>query len=88
MYLLAILFVSLICGALTAYEPTWESLETRPLPKWYDEAKIGIFIHWGVYSVPSYDGEWFWKHWKGRYQKIYNYSTNSGINLQITITQH
>ncbi|XP_071081732.1 tissue alpha-L-fucosidase-like [Haliotis cracherodii] len=42
------------------YEPTWESLESRPLPKWFDEAKFGIFIHWGVYSVPSFSTEWFW----------------------------
>ncbi|KAK7872782.1 hypothetical protein R5R35_011907 [Gryllus longicercus] len=41
--------------------PTWESLDSRPLPKWYDEAKFGIFIHWGVYSVPSFMNEWFWK---------------------------
>ena len=36
------------------YLPTWESLDSRPLPVWYDEAKIGIFIHWGVFSVPSW----------------------------------
>jgi alpha-L-fucosidase len=44
------------------YEATWESLDSRPLPAWYDEAKFGIFIHWGVFSVPSF-GEWFWFHW-------------------------
>uniref|UniRef100_A0A0N4ZQ65 Putative alpha-L-fucosidase n=1 Tax=Parastrongyloides trichosuri TaxID=131310 RepID=A0A0N4ZQ65_PARTI len=47
------------------YEPTWESLDNRPLPSWYDEAKFGIFMHWGVYSVPSYSSEWLWYHWKG-----------------------
>lgn len=46
------------------YEPTWESLDARPLPAWYDEAKIGIFIHWGVFSVPAFGSEWFWKSWK------------------------
>lgn len=45
------------------YAPTWESLDARPLPAWYDEAKVGIFIHWGVFSVPSFGGEWFWKNW-------------------------
>ena len=35
-------------------------MDARPLPLWYDEAKFGIFCHWGVYSVPSLDGEWFW----------------------------
>jgi alpha-L-fucosidase len=31
----------------------------------YDDAKVGIFIHWGVFSVPSYSGAWFWWDWKG-----------------------
>ncbi|XP_014681614.1 PREDICTED: alpha-L-fucosidase-like [Priapulus caudatus] len=47
------------------YKPTWESLDARPLPSWYDEAKFGIFLHWGVYSVPAYVSEWFWYYWKG-----------------------
>jgi len=36
------------------YEPTIESLDTHPLPAWYDDAKLGIFIHWGLYSVPAW----------------------------------
>jgi alpha-L-fucosidase len=40
------------------YQPTWDSLDKRQLPQWYDDAKIGIFIHWGVFSVPSYHSEW------------------------------
>jgi alpha-L-fucosidase len=36
------------------YEPTWESLDRRPIPAWFNEAKFGIFIHWGVYSVPAW----------------------------------
>ena len=35
------------------YQPTWGSLDTRPVPQWYKDAKFGIFIHWGVYSVPG-----------------------------------
>ncbi|KAH3796505.1 hypothetical protein DPMN_150074, partial [Dreissena polymorpha] len=35
-----------------------------PLPSWYDESKIGIFLHWGVFSVPSYGSAWFWYYWK------------------------
>ncbi|XP_028176570.1 tissue alpha-L-fucosidase [Ostrinia furnacalis] len=46
------------------YKPDWEDLDTRPLPRWYDEAKIGIFLHWGVFSVPSFYSEWFWNDWK------------------------
>lgn len=47
------------------FVPTWKSLDSRHLPSWYDEAKFGIFIHWGVFSVPSFGSEWFWKNWKG-----------------------
>lgn len=42
------------------YDPTWESLDSRPLPSWFDQAKFGIFVHWGVFSVPSFGSEWFW----------------------------
>ena len=36
------------------YLPTWESVTTHPLPQWYDDCKLGIFIHWGLYSVPAW----------------------------------
>ncbi|MGI9124377.1 MAG: alpha-L-fucosidase [Mycobacterium sp.] len=36
------------------YQPTWESVSTHPLPGWYDEVKLGIFLHWGLYSVPGW----------------------------------
>lgn len=36
------------------YEPTWESVKQHPLPAWFDDAKLGIFIHWGLYSVPAW----------------------------------
>ena len=36
------------------YEPTWDSVGTHPLPGWYDDAKLGIFLHWGLYSVPGW----------------------------------
>ncbi|KAK8378851.1 hypothetical protein O3P69_009521 [Scylla paramamosain] len=53
------------------YEPNWESLDSRPLPPWYDEAKVGIFLHWGVFSVPSFGSEWFWEHWQGSKSQKY-----------------
>lgn len=36
------------------FEPTWESVKTHTLPDWYDDCKLGIFIHWGLYSVPAW----------------------------------
>lgn len=47
------------------YTPDWKSLDSRPLPAWYDDSKIGIFLHWGVFSVPSFVNAWFWYWWKG-----------------------
>jgi alpha-L-fucosidase len=40
--------------APTHYEPTLASLDQHPLPEWYAGAKLGIFIHWGLYSVPGW----------------------------------
>lgn len=55
--------------------PCWKSLDKRKNPSWYDDAKFGIFVHWGVYSVPSFDSEWFWYKWKGRQlQQYLNYT--------------
>jgi alpha-L-fucosidase len=36
------------------YEPSWETLDRHEVPEWYHDAKLGIFIHWGVYSVPAW----------------------------------
>jgi alpha-L-fucosidase len=36
------------------YDGTWESLQEMPVPAWFDDGKIGIFIHWGPYSVIGY----------------------------------
>lgn len=47
-----------------SYKPTWDSLDQRPIPEWYDKAKVGIFLHWGVYSVPTMGSEWFWTLWR------------------------
>ena len=53
------LFCLAVCAGLFAqqpqhYQPTLESLNQHPLPQWYADAKLGIFIHWGLYSVPGW----------------------------------
>ena len=48
------------------YENNWESLNKRPVPEWFADAKFGIFIHWGLYSVPAYAP-------KGKYAEWYGY---------------
>ncbi|MFC5527495.1 alpha-L-fucosidase [Rhodanobacter ginsengisoli] len=41
------------------FRPDWTSLMRYRSPAWYDSAKFGIFIHWGVYSVPAFGSEWY-----------------------------
>ncbi len=36
------------------YAPNWESIDSRPIPQWFEDSKFGIFIHWGLYSVPAW----------------------------------
>ncbi|XP_005102743.1 alpha-L-fucosidase-like [Aplysia californica] len=62
-FLISACFLSLF-DDVNGYEPNWKSIDSRPLPGWYDDAKLGIFIHWGVFSVPSFSSEWFWYNWK------------------------
>jgi alpha-L-fucosidase len=51
---LAALVVACTAQGQTTYEPTLASLDSHPLPHWYAGAKLGIFIHWGLYSVPGW----------------------------------
>ena len=39
------------------YQPTYESVHQHKLPKWFDDAKFGIFVHWSLFSVPAYAAE-------------------------------
>lgn len=41
------------------YQPTWDSLAQAPVPAWFRQRRLGIFIHWGLYSVPAFDSEWY-----------------------------
>lgn len=41
------------------FRPDWISLSRYEVPEWYKDAKFGIFIHWGVYSVPAFGSEWY-----------------------------
>jgi len=63
-------FFACFCAKAQKYESNWSSLNTRKIPGWFHQDKFGIFIHWGVYSVPSYApviqnsglsyAEWYW----------------------------
>lgn len=54
-----LLFFNVALLAQDRYQPTWESLSTYQTADWFRDAKFGIFIHWGVYSVPAFGNEWY-----------------------------
>jgi alpha-L-fucosidase len=72
-FLLCAAFVMLAMSGFSqkTYQPNWESIDSRPVPQWFEDAKFGIFIHWGLYAVPSWGpttggvyekySEWYWK---------------------------
>jgi alpha-L-fucosidase len=62
----ATLLASVAAAETKRYEPTWASVDSRPTPEWWTDAKFGIFIHWGIYSVPAFApkgeyAEWYWE---------------------------
>ena len=64
--ILSLLLLAAIAPAQERYAASWKSLDTRPTPQWYRDAKFGLFIHWGLYSVPAFTrkggyAEWYWR---------------------------
>ena len=85
-----LLFALLVTRLLQAqpYLPNWESLDTRPVPNWFSDAKFGIFIHWGVYAVPGFTTKGGYAEWyqqgletgdsaKKEYHRKNNHNTSS-----------
>lgn len=73
-----------------AFLPDWDSLKTHPLPAWFDDAKLGIFIHWGLYSVPAWApptgelGKVDWSKWF--YQNPYAEWYLNSLRLSESVT--
>lgn len=70
--------------------PSWESINERGYPQWFRDAKLGIFIHWGLYSVPAYAspegyGEWFYRGLmlgdEGRRHALDAYAPNPSLDI-------
>jgi alpha-L-fucosidase len=74
--LMLLFLVGLSAVQAQVYEANWESLDKRPVPQWYKDAKFGIFIHWGVYSVPGFRK-------KGEYAEWYQNGLNTGDSSTI-----
>jgi alpha-L-fucosidase len=65
------------------YQANWASIDARPVPAWFNDAKFGIFIHWGLFSVPAWAptakngvgiyeryAEWYWQRQSRRDDKL------------------
>jgi len=56
------------------YEPEWASLKKyNEAPEWFRDAKLGIYFHWGVYSVPAFGSEWYPREMHRKSQKEYEH---------------
>ena len=76
-FIVAALLLMAKSGHSQLYEANWASLDKRPIPAWFTDAKFGIFIHWGVYAVPAWApanedigvyakyAEWYWPRING-----------------------
>jgi len=74
-----LLFICVIASAKIfsqTYQPTWQSLDQRPVPQWFKDSKFGIFIHWGVYAVPGWCT-------KGNYAEWYQYGLMNGDTARL-----
>ncbi len=65
-FLLFVLVLLANSSLMAQVQPTWESINQRGYPQWFSDAKLGIFIHWGVYSVPAFASnegyaEWYYR---------------------------
>jgi alpha-L-fucosidase len=71
-FITILLLLTFILSYSQRYQNTWESIDSRPIPEWFTDSKFGIFIHWGIYSVPAWApadkdisiyakyAEWYW----------------------------
>ncbi|MEG2413322.1 MAG: alpha-L-fucosidase [Clostridia bacterium] len=66
------------------FKDDWQSLSAFEMPKWYQKGRFGLFIHWGCYSLPATESEWYprlmyikgtksWKHRRKTYGKNWDY---------------
>lgn len=86
------IFLYYFSTAQQHYEPNWQSLDQRKMPAWFHQDKFGIFIHWGLYAVPSYApvipnsgysyAEWYWYRLKEKQKDFITFhDKNYGSNF-------
>lgn len=65
------------------YSATWESLSRHMTPQWYQDAKFGIFIHWGVFSVPERASEWHLRNMHVKGQRAIRFTVKNTENRKL-----
>lgn len=81
--LICCVLLSSLLSQAQKFDPNWESLNKRGIPAWFNQEKFGIFIHWGVYAVPSYApiipnsgdsyAEWYWYRIHNKQKNFYDF---------------
>lgn len=92
--IVCLLLIMSTTAVAQTYQATWASIDSRPVPAWFEDAKFGIFIHWGVYSVPSFgpllrDGagiyecyaEWYWARLMNKEDKAHRFFNDYHTNM-------
>ena len=59
----SLLYIAFISATAKNFDPDWSSLDSRETPQWFKDAKFGIFIHWGLYSVPAWGPKGSYAEW-------------------------
>ncbi len=63
LYIFSFIAVTTVESQEVVYQANWESLNSRPVAEWFSDAKFGVFIHWGLYSVPSWSPNGTYTEW-------------------------
>ena len=71
----------------TTYKANWESLKNYEAPEWYEDAKLGFWVHWGVYSVPAFMGEHA-AEWYGRWMYCHEGQERDFLHPEYVYNHH
>lgn len=77
---LTLIFSTFLMQSQNNYEANWKSLSNYEAPEWYEDAKLGFWVHWGVYSVPAYMGDHA-SEWYGRWMYAKELQTRWNMGL-------
>ena len=99
LFVFVFVLVSVFVTKAQRVEANWNSINQRGYPQWFSDARLGIFVHWGLYSVPAYASkegyaEWFYRGLmtgdtaRRRIMSLYADTTKSVFEQYATLTKH